>query len=224
MDDLNEENEIHIVANEQRSVTALLRKIFLTESFLEKITFLFLTTLVSGIFVPYIMNLKAKREIKLQAQEKLLEDVSETLMRYETLALDVSFYKSYPPTKLKVDAASKEEINLYIKSYDDAVARYLKEIVDIFIQLRVQVIKANSLASSGVSKKLYYFHKNVLKDQDFRISSLLAKNATQQEWIDLHGYNRKILARATLLISDIATDFSINENKDRPQVDSSFAP
>jgi hypothetical protein len=97
-------------------------------------------------------------------------------------------------------------------------------VVDIFVQLRIEVIKANNLASPSVSKKLYEFHKDVLKDQDFRISELLAKDATVQEWKDMHAYNRKILARSTLLISEIATDFGINEYNHQPLVDSTYAP
>ena len=194
---------------------------FFASSFGQSVAMLLLTALVSGLVVPYIMDLKAKRDIKLQAQAALLENISETLMTYETQALDLSFFKAYPAQK---DSADAEQNELYQRSADTAISRYLNSVTDIFIQLRIQVIKANSLASPGISKKLYYFHKDVLKDQDFRISDLLAKNASVQQWKEMHAYNRKILARATILISDIATDFRLNAHNEPPLVDSTYAP
>jgi|GEM_PF-6073713 len=206
-------------AAEPRPASAPTKKFYQADAFWEKISLLIITALVSGLLVPYIMDMKAKREIRLQAQAKLLDNISETLMTYETLALNVSLYRAYPPP---VDSQNSEGNALYEATSADAVSRYLKDVVDIFIQLRVQVNRANSLASPHVGQKLYDFHKNILKNQDDSISNLLANDkATLQQWKDMHAYNRKILARTTLLIADVAADFSISNN--RPVVDSANA-
>src|SRR4051794_27464018 len=100
-----------------------IRKILLGESFIEKASLLILTALISGLLIPYIGNniqsKKAKNDIVFQNQSKLLDDIAKTLLTYETLVLDVSWYKSN---------SLIEDSFIHQKAYE----RYTNKVVDLF--------------------------------------------------------------------------------------------
>src|SRR5215831_20394272 len=86
-----------------------IRSALTSESFIEKVVILVLTVLLSGLIVPYLIArynqyaserqrtndlVRSKNESILQAQSKLIEDFATVVLTYETLALDVSWYKT----------------------------------------------------------------------------------------------------------------------------------
>ena len=122
----------------------VIRKALTSESFVEKVALLLLTALLSGLIVPLVISsLQATRtrsEAILQAQAKLLEDVSETILTYETLALDVSWFKT--------KTAQNEDL------HQKAFAKYSERVVDLVAKWRAQAARAQTLVSPAVSAKI----------------------------------------------------------------------
>jgi hypothetical protein len=101
----------------------VIRKALTSESFVEKVALLLITVVLSGIIVPVLITYfnaqaaerqkesesrNARNEVILQAQKRLLDEFSDMLLTYETLALDVSWYR----TKLGYD------MTRYQKAYE----------------------------------------------------------------------------------------------------------
>src|SRR5664279_4047808 len=109
-----------------------LRNAVTSESFAEKVILLLFAALLSGIIAPYLIGrynndastrqkaadlARSKNDSILQAQSKLVEEFATVVLTYETLALDVTWYKT---------SAGKDE-KLYMKAYE----RYSDRIVDL---------------------------------------------------------------------------------------------
>jgi hypothetical protein len=88
---------------------SVVRNALTSESFVEKVALLLLTALLSGFLLPYAIArynneasarqkaddfARLKNDSILQAQAKLVEDFATIVLTYETLALDVSWYKT----------------------------------------------------------------------------------------------------------------------------------
>lgn len=75
---------------------SILFKTLNSESFIGNAIILVLPVLLSGLLIPYVTNeiqrIKTKNEIIFQAQSKLLDDVSKTILTYETLLADISWF------------------------------------------------------------------------------------------------------------------------------------
>jgi hypothetical protein len=179
-----------------------LKKIILTNSFLEKVTILILTILLTGFVIPLIWNRiqtrKSKNEIVLQSQAKLLDDITNSIFKYETLALDVSFYKA----DSTVNNDTLHEI---------AFQRYSNRVVDIFSEWRLQTVKAGNLFSTNTSNKFTEFIDKIRSTQDASITSLYHKGSPE-EWVAMHKINQLMLTNANKLISEMAIDLKITKS------------
>jgi len=175
-------------------------------SFLEKVLLLLITALISGLLVPFtannIQSVKAKNELILQSQSKLLEDVAYNLMSYETLALDVSWYRS--SSKIADDA-------MYQKAYE----RYSERMADLLVHSRINIIKAKNLASEVISKKLNDFQMKIFQEQDMPINMLYRNHGSIGEWSAMHMVNERMLKEANNLISELTVDLKITRPDSR---------
>jgi hypothetical protein len=132
----------------------VLNRALTSESFVEKVVLLLLTAALSGIIIPIFINqlnaqaeqqlkireaIKAKNEAVLQAQAKLWDEFSEVVLTYETLALDVSWYRN----PLGLDESR------YAKAYE----RYSDRIVDLLSRWRALASRAETLVSPSISKQ-----------------------------------------------------------------------
>ncbi|MCX2454333.1 hypothetical protein OQX61_23890 [Pedobacter sp. PLR] len=180
---------------------SILTKVFGNESFIEKLFLLFLTALLSGLIIPYvgteIQRNKARNDIVLQAQSKLLEDVSKTLLTYETLLLDISWFKT--------DKGHNEEM------HKKAFARYSERAVDLLADWRVESIRVKSLASAETSKKLDSFQLTMFHIQDSPMNILYREKGSVCKWEQLHKINADMLFQAQKLISDLAIEMKITK-------------
>jgi cell division protein FtsL len=191
----------------------VIRKVATSESFVEKVLLLLLTIILSGIIVPIIINyltsksaerqkaieaMKAKDQSILQAQSNLLNDLSETILTYETLALDASWYGT-------------EDINNK-EMHQKAFLRYNDRTVDLISKLRALASRAQTLASPAISNKINAFMYKIFEVQDKPLNRLYTSNASFQQWGEQHEKTNEMLVEANSLISEIANDLGLSRD------------
>jgi len=192
------------------SQRGVFRRALTSESFIEKVSLLALTVILSGILVPLILasynarsaerqkeveSTRIKNEAILQAQSKFLDEFSETALAYQTLALDVSWFKT---RRVKSEAL-----------YEAAYARYSERVVDIISKWRALASRARTLVSPEESTKIDAFLVKVFALQDTPINVLHQEQASEQAWEGQHRTNERMLVETNHLISEIANDLGI---------------
>lgn len=194
-----EPNTAAAEAGKQKNKT-MLREALVSASFIEKTVILILTALSSGLLIPYvgdkIQESKAQHEALAQAKTKLLDDITNTLVTYQYLAGDVSYYKG--DTALASD-----------KLQAMAFERYSNKVVDLMAQWGVEIAKAKTLASPEVSAKLEKFMNKVLNEQEVKLVSLYTKNASVSEWAAMNDLTGKMYEEAKTLITELAVDLKL---------------
>lgn len=178
----------------------MLKEAIVSASFIEKTVLLLLTALSSGLLIPYvgdkIQASKAQNEAMTQAKAKLLDDITNTLITYQYLAGDVSYYKG--------DSALAND-----KLQAMAFERYSNKVVDLMAQWGVEIAKAKTLASPEVSAKLEKFMNKVLEEQELKLVSLYSKNASVSEWAQMNELTGKMYEEAKSLITELAVDLKL---------------
>lgn len=171
-------------------------------SFLEKMIILLFTFLGSGLLIPFISNdiqrTKAKNDVIMQSQNKLLEDVAKTIHSYESLATDISYYKSMEALNGKLS--------------EKAFERYSDRIPDLLADLRLEIIKTKILASDSTSAMLSDFQDKILVTQDSCMNKLYVENASTGAWDTMHAKNLDMLSQADVLIFRLAKDMNLTRS------------
>ena len=179
-----------------------LKKVFTGETFLQNLTLLLVTATLSGLIIPRLADenqrTKARNDIIIQSQNKLLEDISKSLITTEALLADISFY------------GSMEGDNLPIlqKAYD----RYTDRSPDLLTELRGEVLRAKALSSVDISNKLDHFFFIITDSQDVRTHELFLAKAKPQDWQKFHDKNYSWEIQAEGLILEIANDLKLTRN------------
>ncbi len=169
-------------------------------SFIEKSVLLAFTAVTSGVLIPYIGDkiqaTKTQNEVIVQAKAKLLDDVTNTIITYEYLAGDVSYYKS--------DSAWMND-----KMQALAFERYSNKVVDLMAQWGVEIARAKTLVSPAISDKLEKFMDKVLTEQENKMVSLYTNNGTVEEWYEMNELTGKMYEEAKKLIAELAVDLKL---------------
>jgi hypothetical protein len=165
----------------------------LNESFAEKIVIIIITACITGLLIPYIFkkvgDSQARNESMIQSQAKLFEDVTDALIKYQTLAIDVSFYR-FP---------GQEDDNMYQKAYE----RYSENAPVFFSTMRTLIIKTKVLASPKQGEKLDSFLVKIA-GQDVEIIKLHNANGSPARWKQQYSYNQQMLEGCNQLLSELA--------------------
>jgi hypothetical protein len=174
-------------------------RIFKSDSFIEHFLLLIITAILSGVIIPQIITradaIRLQREARSQAQEKLLDDISETIFSCETLILDVTWFGT--------DLAKNPEMQK--KAFD----RYMERSVDLIAKWRAQTSRARVLASPKVSDKLTAFQLRFFNEQDTPMNRQWKTCSTNCDWNQLHKKNVDMLSESNVLIGDLARDFGL---------------
>ena len=180
----------------------LVNKTFTGVTFLQNLVLLLVTASLSGLIIPYLSDesqrTKARNDIIIQSQGKLFDDISKSLITTEALLVDISFYGS-----LEGDNASVLQ-----KAYE----RYTEKSADLLAELRGEVIKAKTLASDTVSKKLDKFFFIISDSQDVHTHELFLAKAIPADWAKLHEKNYRWATQAEELIIEIANDLKLTKS------------
>jgi hypothetical protein len=190
---------------------SILWNVLASESFVEKLMLLLITAALSGLLLPYVLTrynnsvaarqkaadiARSKNESILQAQAKLVEDLAAVVLTYETLALDVTWFRT---------SVAKDE-----KMYQRAYERYSDRIVDLISTWRSLTARSQTLTSPSVSVKIGDFLARVFSEQDTPLVALSRANASEKEWEDQHYRNEEMLTEAHLLVSQIMDDIGLS--------------
>jgi hypothetical protein len=205
-------NKGESVSDQGKSFKETIRQALTSKSFVEKFAEVLLTAALVATLAPLIISYfdsKASERQKaieaetartnaiLQAQSKLLDEVAATVLAYETLAVDVSWYKQ--------PRAANDEM------HRKAFARYSERIVDLVARWRALISRSRTLASPEVSDKLDKFLTRIFVEQDTPMLELVTKNASESEWADMHKKSEALLVQANALIAELATDMKLSK-------------
>ena len=183
--------------------TKPLVRVLKSDSFLEKALLLVVAALLSGLLAPLVVKSIDKtregREAVSNAQAKLFDDFSETLLACETLALDVSWFGT--------KAAKNSEMQ------KRAFTRYSERVVDLTAKWRAESSRAQVLASAHVSKKLDHFQTRFFSEQDTPLNHLWSTCGTECDWQQFHEKNIAMLAEANALIVELASDLGFAKRR-----------
>jgi hypothetical protein len=174
-----------------------------SSSFLERSFLLMLAAIISGLMIPELSNRiqsqNMKREIVLAKQAALLDDLSHTLLAYETLILDVSWYKSNSQVYNEA---------MHQRAFD----RYAERFPDLLVELRTGLLRARYLASADMVKRLEEFQERIFSEQDTPLSALYVnKESTIQDWSEFHNKNVAMALTVNDLLTDLAKDLNITK-------------
>ena len=180
---------------------SLLNKTFTGPTFLQNLTLLLVTAFLSGLIIPYLseknQRINARNEILLQSQNKLLEDLSKTLLTWETLLGDISWYGT-------------STVNNPLMQ-QKAFERYSEKSPDLFAELKIEALRSKNLAPAEISDKIYRFQNEILDSQDTRINKLLLDKGTAADWDKMHDTNTRMISEVEDLLSKLAVDMKLTQ-------------
>jgi len=200
----------------------VVRRVLASDSFVEKAGLLLLTVVLSGIAVPIVVNrlnandaarrrqteiadaegrkavdlARVREEAVFHARLALLNEFSEMLLTYQTLALDVSWYRT----------SGVNDLALHQRAY----SRYSERIVALFATWRVLTSRAQLLAGHDISNLMETFIAKVFQDQDSPMVQLHNAKASATEWDAQHERNMQMLGAANDLILKLGTSMGLN--------------
>ncbi len=188
-------------------------KLLETQPFLQSVILLFLTALVTGVGVPVVTGLIDDRKLRQQklfeadlarqskvidAQGKLLDDLTSRLWKIQKGILAVSYYKT------------EGEEELYKKKY----AEYHENSWLWFGDVVVLISESRRLASVETYRKLKELYEQCLEPFDQRLTKLAKRSdATGAEWDRFHEHVRRDMSdKIEEALSLLAQEFRLAGN------------
>ena len=144
----------------------------LNQDFVEKIILLVLTALITGFGIPYVLKRVEERKLREQkkfeaglvrqgkiidAQAKLLDDLSQLLLKWRYLAKKVVYYGAQQNTE----------------HYSLAKKQYEENVWDILNEFRTEISRSRRLVSEHAYERLDSLYKYVVLDLDVRITDVI---------------------------------------------------
>ena len=188
-----------------------------TEAFIQSIVKLFVQAIVIGVIAPlsvffykdFSRSVERASELKriqdetiVAAKKQLLDEVTRLIWQYESLALDITFYKQ-PEVKNE-------------KLYEAALKRYNEQITQFVIDLRTQISRARYLCSNKVAQKTDvaqeiedFLNNTIFPKQDRKINEYVLNTKTDAEWVALHNEFKAIYPEVKDLISELVASLDI---------------
>jgi len=188
-----------------------------SHDFIENVAILLLTAGLTGVIVPLIFRLideRRNREQKIfeaellrqsqiiDAQVKLLEDLSSLLWEYQLLLIAVPYYRQFPERDLYPAA---------LKAYEENAGKLLSRI-------RAEISKALRLTPHPIYQELKDLYYKQLLPLDLKVSQLASSDARNQdrtgEWRELNGYAVSELSEIVDTIIDrLASELKLKGSK-----------
>jgi hypothetical protein len=143
-----------------------------SQGFAENIILLLLAALVTGFGIPYVLKRIEERKLLQQkkfeadlarqskiveAQSKLLEDITQVLWKWRYLAKKVVYYASGKNKKL----------------YQTAKTEYNEKVWDVLDEFRVVISRSRRLVSERAYEDLCLLYKYVVHDLDRKVSDII---------------------------------------------------
>ena len=193
-----------------------------SQSLIENLVLLSLTAILTGVLVPLLfrrIDERKNREQKtfeaelsrqnkiIEAQVKLLEDLSSLLWEYQLLLIQVPYYHQFPERDLYSAA---------LKKYEENSGRLLSKI-------RAEISKAIRLAPSPVYQELKKLYYQELLALDLKVSQLASSDQKQQhvtgDWHKLNEYAVFELSEIVdKIIDKLASELDLKASPNQPSV------
>ena len=147
----------------------------MSQSFIQQVTLLILTALITGFGVPYVLRLIDARKMReqkkfeaelarqdklLNAQSALLDEITRLVWAWRYLAKQVVYY------------GSRGDNDRYMA----AKARYEDDVWGLLNGLRTQISKARRLVSEAAFERLNELYGYVVYDVDLKVSDLTGRS------------------------------------------------
>jgi len=152
----------------------------LDQAFIEKIILLILTALITGFGIPYVLKRVEERKLReqkkseaelarqgkiIEAQDKLLDDLSSILWKWRYLAKKVVYYGAEENTE----------------RYEIARKQYDEEVWDILNEFRTEISKSRRLVSENAYEKLDSLYDYIVSDLDVEINQIIRTDKPEVE-------------------------------------------
>jgi hypothetical protein len=171
-----------------------IREVVTSASFVEKLLLLLVTALITGFLAPAILKTVDDRRshtaAMLESRSKLLDDISDTVLTYETLVLDVSWFGT-------PDYADAE---LQTQAYQ----RYSAAVPSLITRWRVLMSRAGRVAPPSVAVDLQRLLDLALSSQDSPTVRLHREHASPILWNAQHAVNETQLGHCNEVLARIA--------------------
>jgi hypothetical protein len=184
-----------------------------SQSFVETLILLLLTLGLIGVLVPFLfwrIDERKKREQKafeadlarqgqiLDAQVKLVKDLSDLLWEYQLLLVAVPYYRQFPKRN----------------RYPIALNAYEERAGELLVRIRAEISKALHLTPPSLYQELKDLYYNELLQLDLKVSELALGDDRgldrAAEWQKLNHYAVQELAeRVDKLIDRLATELAL---------------
>jgi F0F1-type ATP synthase membrane subunit b/b' len=184
---------------------------FFSQSFLQNIFFLGLTALITGFGVPLVLKMIEDRKLRqqkkfeadlarqgkiLEAQSKLLDDVTTLLWKWRYLAKKVVYYGA--------DKRDTERYKVAKKEYDE-------KNWDLIEQFRVEISRSRRLASERAYNRLNSLYEYIVGELDVQISDLISSKELDvkksKEIADT--FSKEVSKRLDHEIDDLASELNL---------------
>lgn len=189
----------------------------LSQSFIENAVILLLTAGLTGVLVPLLFRLIDERRSKEQkifdaelshqskiidAQVRLLEDLSSLLWEYQLLLIAVPYYRQFPERDLHAAA---------LTVYEEHAGKLLSRI-------RAEISKALRLTPPSIYQELKELYYEQLLPLDLRLSLLATSDQRNQdktrEWHELNHYAVNELSEIVdKIIDKLANELELKARK-----------
>ena len=169
------------------------------QAFLQKITLLLLTALISGCGIPYVLKVVDDRKLRrgklIDSQAKLLDDLTQILWKWRYLAKSVVYYGS---------RSDKERYDAARKLYEESVWALLNE-------FRTEISRSRRLVSERAFQNLNGLYDYVVHDLDPKITDLISKDI-----VDVQGcheianrFSKEVSTKLDEALNDLASELHL---------------
>lgn len=182
------------------------------QAFLEKIILLLLTAAITGFGIPYILKRIEERKLREQkkfeadlsrqekiidAQSKLLDDLSQLLWKWRYLAKKVVYYGALGKTE-------RERYDLARKQYDESSW-------DILQEFRSVISRSRRLVSEHAYERLNSLYDYIVGDIDQKVSQMIREvEPDSKESGDMADrFSKEVSRKLDDAINDLASELKL---------------
>ncbi len=183
---------------------------YLTPDLFEKVFLLLLTALISGWGIPRLLKRIQERKLReqklfeadlawqakiIEAQSRLLDDLSQLLWRWRYLAKKVVYYGA---------EQNRERFLLAGKQYEEGVW-------DILHTFRIQISRSRRLVSEPAFRRLDALYDYVVRDLDVAITAAIRDGGVAGDHLDplAHRFSEEVTQRLDAALDDLASEVKL---------------
>ena len=170
------------------------------KDFLQKVILLLLAAVVSGGGIPLVLKFVDERRLRqakiVDAQAKLLDDLTRILWRWRYLAKRVTYYGAN---------GDKERFESAKKQYEDTVWELLHD-------LRTEISRSRRLASEKAFHDLNILYDELFHKLDLEITALISKEMNQEKenWALLaNRFTNEVSAMLDTALNSLAAELRL---------------